>query len=200
MDKSYLQFALADQSAMLINVMVKGEHKSANNVPKTYLFFEVDLPNTDLAYLHPQLRNALYAKGDGKGAQADLDENHLAHYKFAEIGRLPVDKTITGARLTFHTATERGNTELDAEKVDRFTIECKDGGTVRWRFRCVTSAGDAERGKITGMLRKQVTISLTPPTAEDEAEAAAAAQQHAEAVAPGATQRRSNRNQQQAAH
>lgn len=201
-DKSYLQFALADQSAMLINVMVKGEHKSANNVPKTYLFFEVDLPNTDLAYLHPNLRQALYARMESKGSTGDLDENHLAHYKFAEIGRLPIDKTYAGYGLTFHTATGRGNTELDVEKLDRFSIECKDGGTTRWRFRCVTSAGDAERGKITGMLRKQVTISLNPPTAEDEADAAAAAQQHAEQVAPGSGARRSRRDQPQrpAAH
>lgn len=189
--KSYTQFALTEQAAMLANVLVKGEHKSANNVPKTYLFFEVDLPNTDLAYLHPQLRQSLYGKGENK----DLDENHLPHFKFAEMGKLPWDKVFAGYHLVFHTATGRGNIELDAEKVDRFSIECKDGGTTKWRFRCVTSAGDAERGKITGMLRQAVTVSLIAPSVEEEEEAAAAAQQHAEAVAPGSGRRR----QQQAA-
>lgn len=191
-DKSYLQFALADQNAMLTNVLVKGEHKSANNVPKTYLFFDVDLPNTDLAYLHPQLRQALYGVGSGN---KDIDPDHVPHFKFAEMGKFPWDKIFAGYGLRFHTATGKGDIALDVEKLDRFTVECKDGGTTRWRFRCVTSAGDAERGKITGMLRKQVTISLTPPSAEDEADAKAGTQQHIEAVAPGRKGRQEAREQ-----
>jgi len=160
--KSYLQMAFEDVQAKIVACNANPENHGDDLVVKTYVTIEFDTPNTDLAYLHPQLREAYYSRAD----TVDLaGEDHLPKLKFPQMQRPRAwDWKGAGYGLSFKIgATGHHYIKATAEKVDKITFLPLDGGTVRWKLRCVTDMEAAHRGRLQDYIKQKVPMDLLPP-------------------------------------
>ena len=168
-------FELTDQPATLAHLNVRTEKIGDDERPAADLKIEFDASNDMLIHFGPQLRSSLFAKaaaGKSKAAQGELDVvapiSDLPHLRCTEI-----DPPI---RLAFEGVGYRGEIDygigqpitLADLKVNAVRIEPREGGTVSFKLRLQASNPDASAiGKLAQLLGHEITLTLTPPAADE---------------------------------
>lgn len=130
------------------------------------LTLQVEAANSFLAHFSPTLRAGLYQKpDDGQGVLVE-DVDHLTKLRFPQLGVLHwTEGDLVGATLRFHIGIKpASHLVFDQVKVNKYRIECKEGGTVVLTFRAQVYPTDSQSGKLSKLLVDKVcTISVTAP-------------------------------------
>jgi hypothetical protein len=122
--------------------------------------------NTDLDQINPEIRDSLYKPKDP--AQGELPEvgGGTPVLRCNSFGAVPIPAMkLTGWMLQVDDGAEGTEPlEFGGCKVDKFTVDAQQGGSVILRFRVGTSDIDADRlGKLGMHLGQSIWITLTPP-------------------------------------
>lgn len=171
---------MAEQFAIRDPMTVKLAHSQSRNemhgndlVPALDLQFTAQATNVFLDRIDPGLRHVFCERPSG-GKQEDLDSmQNTPARRCGNLIEMPikVTKEYVGYKLTIIVGTGRdaSNIEIPDCKVNKFVFDIKDGGAMpsKWRVQASgVSAGVI--GQCGVMHGKEVTITLTPPTAAEE--------------------------------
>jgi len=126
--------------------------------------------NNILSALDGKLLDALYTKNASadQGGQQNLDGveevSNLPNLKFPKMGALKWKHDLMGYTLTVEHGVGSDIT-LTGCKVNSFTIDPKEGGSVELKFRVQSSDGLDERtlGKLSLLVQNEVDIMLEAP-------------------------------------
>jgi hypothetical protein len=126
--------------------------------------------NNILSALDGKLLDALYTKNANadQGGQQNLDGvdevSNLPNLKFPKMGALKWKHDLIGYTLTVEHGVGSDIT-LTGCKVNSFTIDPKEGGSVELKFRVQSSDGLDERtlGKLSLLVQNEVDIMLEAP-------------------------------------
>lgn len=156
--------------AHVASVTNRQESHGDDKVPAVSIGLQLTCANTLLDQIDPTLRQALYKAVD--------DQEHLPGVEPST----PVLRCNSIDRVTLPTAHEGWTLIVDdgiddtapmtfgGVKVDKFSVEPQQGGSIVLRFRCGTSDIDAERlGKLGMHNGQSIWITLTPPAPKPDA-------------------------------
>lgn len=155
-------------AAVLTTVTNRVEKHGDDDKPAVTLAFQVDLPNTILDLIDSSLRQALYMAKPAATPELPTVEASTPVLRSNAIDVVHLTKrAYEGWTLQIFDSVDEQKPPLvfGACKVDKMTVEPKQGGTVRVRFNCGTSDVDDKRGGWLLMHNRQdVSIGLTAPT------------------------------------
>jgi len=164
-------FEIEEGEVRLVSKNERIEKHGDEGVLACDLGFVWETDNGVLACFSPTLKAALYEKS-GQGELVD-DPGHVTHLRFPQLGMVTWGGgEIVGARVVFHQATgKKSEVALEGVKVNKFKLECKEGGTVAVHFRVQISPLEEHlSGKLSKFLAQELcTVSVTPPAASEEA-------------------------------
>ena len=155
--------------ARLASITNRVEKHGDDEVPAVSLGIEITTGNTFLDSLDVHLKPALYTPKD--------DEPTLPHVEIAmpllrcaTIDRVTLDRSFEGWTLSIDDTVDTADRmTFGGCKVDKFTVEPKQGGTVVLRFRVGTSDVDAERlGALAMHNGQSIWILLNAPEPQGE--------------------------------
>ena len=161
-------FEISEANVVLTHMNNRLEKHGEEEVLAVDLDFEWETSNACLAMFSPSLRAALYGRPEGAQLELDPDPDHLVSLRFPALAPLKWSGgELTGAQITFHCGvTPKSHIHLDAQKVHKYRLECKEGGTVVVRFQVQCRPTEGQAGKFTKLLTdKQVVLSVAPPDA-----------------------------------
>lgn len=158
----------ARTAAVLTTVTNRVEKHGDDDKPAVTLAFQVDLPNTVLDLIDTSLRQALYMAKPAATPELPTVEASTPVLRSNAIDVVHLTKrAYEGWTLQIFDSVDEQKAPLvfGGCKVDKMTVEPKQGGTVRVRFNCGTSDVDDKRGGWLLMHNRQdVSIGLTAPT------------------------------------
>ena len=135
------------------------------------LKFNIKVSNDVLSEFHPSLKSALYEKADESSGQAALidEPGHLPSLKFPQLSPLKWDWEGAGYATIVHWGVSGKDDILMIQtEIDNFKFECQDGGTVGVSFRVIVHPEPVELGRLCEMIQQEVSLSLEPPSAEEQ--------------------------------
>lgn len=173
-----MAFELDDfTDAKMTSINARSEKHGPDELhPAIDLSFQVEAANDILSFLDGGLLSALYHKtaaSDSEG-QHPLDgvdqASHLPNLRFPMLGPLKWQKEYAGYDLTIqHGLGGKSDIQLTDCKVNGFSIDAKEGGTVLLKFRvqCSTGLNEKTLGKLALLVQHEVPIMLTAPEAKN---------------------------------
>ncbi len=167
-------FALTQQSATLVNVNPRSEIHGDEFKLATDLNFKIKVGNDILNEFHPNLKEALYRAAEaGDDGQGDLLQDqmpgHLPKQRFQFLGPIKWGWSGHGYALTVHYGfSGKSDILMIQTEVDNFRFDCQDGGTVIAAFRVIAHPEPEELGRLCEMIQQEVSISLQPPSLEEQ--------------------------------
>ena len=143
--------------------------------PAVDLHISLTTGNNILTALDGKLLDALYTKNANadQGGQQSLDGveevSNLPNLKFPLMGALKWKKDLIGYTLTVQHGVG-SDIVLKGCKVNNFTIDPKEGGSVDLKFRIQSSDGLDERtlGKLGLLVQNEVDVMLLAPEAKQD--------------------------------
>ena len=160
-------FTVTEHSHKLGNVNPRAELHGDEHVLAVDLSVELKGPNTLLDMLDPDLRTALFRKMNGTEAQGDLmadDPEYLPSLKFPKLGPLKYDYEGAGYTTRVHLGIDaKSNIVLADTSIDKFVIECHDGGGVTVKYRIIAHPKTEDVGRLAELTQQDVTLTLEPP-------------------------------------
>ena len=118
--------------------------------------------SADLAMLHPNLRQTLYAKSDAIGIDTDADI--LTVLRFPQLQTIKWEYEQVGSEFTIHYGINgQGDIELTECQLDKLKFTPKEGAIVEFTFRIRCRPTEAQAGKIYEMIKTDLKCSLSPP-------------------------------------
>lgn len=157
-------FELHSQTATLKTVTPREEKHGDESVPAISMRFEIQAANTILDALLPSLRTTLYTKPPGQDTLDGIEET-TPLLRTAGIDQVLLQCKFEGwSMLVDFGIDERSAIRCGSCKVDKFTVEPMEGGTVRLFLRVGTSDISAESGgNLMMLIGSDVTLTLTAP-------------------------------------
>jgi hypothetical protein len=166
-----------NQSAKLTSINARAERHGDDRVPAFDLKFEAAMPNNVLLDFHPELRQMLFKRNDDPDLVEQGEEDALTALRFPKMSPIKWDFEGTGYTLTVGYGIGGPSDITLAEcKVDKFTFEPQNGGSVVVRFRAIAHPDSAFVGKLCEKIQQSVELVVMPPeptTAADLFRAAA---------------------------
>lgn len=161
------QFHLTEKLARLVNVNPRAEIHGDERVPACDLRVSVELPNSALEMFDAALPKALFMPDP---TEPDiLDMGHLDTVKFPKLAPLKWKHEIIGAKVHIGYGIDTtSGVDLDLCDVDKFSVECRNGGTVAIDFRIVCKPDADDLGKLCTMIGGALVLTVTPPVGEPD--------------------------------
>lgn len=168
-----MKLELTEQTAVLLAFTPRTEHHGPDLESRATLKFGADLTNDFLLEVDPRLKHMLYEKADD--AQEDLLEDApLTKLRIPALSpNYPMKSDWKGVGYTLQMivgVTGKADIHLDLCNIDKIRYTPKDGGTVSVTFNVACNPSEKDIGTIYGLMGKEVTLTLTPPSAEKLAE------------------------------
>lgn len=165
-------FEITEYTEAKLAVQNRTEKHGEEDRPAVTLGFEITTANTLLDQIDPGLRECLY-KAKADGLQADLPnvEPSTPVLRSYVIDTVKLTTSHEGWRLLVDDGIDETTPmQLLRGKVDKVSVEPKQGGSVVLRFKFGTSDVDAERlGKLGMHNGQSVWIQLLKPEPKTEA-------------------------------
>jgi len=172
-------FSLEKTTAKITSYNARCETHGKDEVPACDIRFEVKVPNDVLSEFGSQLRAALYWKSEqpqqAQPEQGELDAvepvSDLPNLRNPKLrGPFEIDYEGAGYLLTVdYGLGGKSAIELGDCKVNDVKINPHEGGSVTLTFRVSHSDVDEKAaGRLSRMVKRETTITLTPPQAEGE--------------------------------
>jgi hypothetical protein len=150
---------------------VRSESHGEQQVPSADLGIQLNGHNDMLAMFDSKLKAALYEKTNGKGNGSDEGQGELAlpvsdlpHVRFPDLAPLHHKRALEGYSLTLNVDDEP--VDLHDCKVNKFSFECIEGGSLIIRFRVQCAGIDAATyGKLAMAytMGTDLECELSPP-------------------------------------
>lgn len=166
-------FEISEGNVELVHKNERLEKHGDEDVLACDLNFVWETNNGMLALFAPDLRSAMYKRGDDVQAELVPDPDHLTSLRFPAMAPFKWGSgDVIGGALTFHTGVSaKSNIKLDDVKVCKYRIECKEGGTVVIGFQVQCRPSEQQSGKLSKFLTdKQCIVSIVPPGSDDVGE------------------------------
>lgn len=168
------KFTLPAGTRMRIaSINVRPENHGEEKVPCLDLGFEVDTSNDALAMFDSKLKAAIYAKAKPNGeppegqGELELPVSDLPALRFPDLAPLRFTLQLEGYAMTL--ALQDEDLLLTDCKVNKFSVECIEGGSVTMRFRVQRAGVDRDTYGALAMaytLGVEVDGSLIPASEE----------------------------------
>lgn len=161
-------FEVVEANCTLVHKNDRLEKHGEESVLACDLNFEWETTNGMLSMFAPDLRSCLYKRQDSAQMELEPDPEHVTALRFPGMGVIKWGLgELVGAELTFHYGL-KSKLELDAKKVHKYRIECKEGGAVVIGFQVQCHPTEQQAGKLSKFLQDgMVVVSVTPPAAGD---------------------------------
>lgn len=159
----------------IASINVRTETHGEEIVPSLDLGIEVNANNDALAMFDPKLKAALYAKAkpNGNGSEPaegqgelELPVSDLPVRRFPDLAPLRFCTQLEGYAMTLH--LDDDDVLLTDCKVNKFSVECIEGGSIKLRFRVQRSGVDRETYGALAMaytMGGEVEGAFEPPSA-----------------------------------
>lgn len=166
-------FALTERTVTLANFNPRVENNGPNDKkPAADLKIAFNVPNVELAALfHPDLKASLYTFDEQRGgdlvdaAHKDEDPSFAPHLRFPKLGPLKWELDIECAQVRIAYGV-KSEIALPDCKVNTFTLEPQDGGTVAATFRIQGHPDGKAAGRLYDLQGCEITLTVEPPTVE----------------------------------
>lgn len=133
------------------------------------IFFALKVANDVLAQFDPNLKKALFKKGDGPQGELLKDDDHLPALRFPKIGAVKWSEAFPGYTLRLHVGiNDDADIVLAEAEVDRFSFDPQEGGSVETRFRAIVHPDDKDIARLCNLIQQKVEISAEPPAPAQE--------------------------------
>lgn len=171
-------FELFQQTVKLSNLNPRAEKHGEDTKPALDLKIEVTCASAILAYFHPELRQHLFKRDDNPDLVDQVIEGDgMTALRYPKMGAIKWDWEGAGYRATVDYGMGGvSNIVLDEVKIDHFTIEALNGGSVSIAFRIIAHPDADDVGKLCEFIQREIVLDLLPPapqTAQDLFKAAA---------------------------
>lgn len=163
------QFTISEKDVQFVHMNTRTEKHGDDDVLAVDLDMMVSTSNEALAMLHPTLRWSLYDKPDVEGS--DLADQAAAdlpiRLRYPKLDTLRWALELMNYRVTFHYGLGIGNNiVLEDCKVNKFKVECHDGGTIDLQWRVQANPTHEQIGRLSERLSMgivSVTIEWVEP-------------------------------------
>lgn len=165
-------FALK-QSVKIRNINPRSELHGDEYKLAVDIGIEVKVSNETLVAFHPDLKRFLFMKDEApKQNELDLsDGDRLTKLRLPLIGNIKWGWEGEGYELFVEHGVSRNSGVLMIDcKVDHFTFEPQEGGSVGIKFRVIAHPREDDIGKLASLIQQEVGIELDPPSAEKQFE------------------------------
>lgn len=161
---------LTPTAAVLRSVTPRTERHGDDDVFAVSLGLTITGPNTILDALQPGLRDMIYKAVEGQ-EQLPGVEPSTPLLRTRGVESINLAARFDGWTLRIDAGIDESNPiALGGAKVDRFSVEPSEGGTVALSFRVGSSDIDAEEaGWICAHLKQEITITLKAPERPSDA-------------------------------
>lgn len=170
------QFSLDAMTLVKVtNVNVRSELHGEEHVPAVDIAVKITSSNGILSEFDGQLRGMLYEAAEG-GAQEDQGSidgvEPVSELPLLRSSKLDMPLKLKNEYVGYTLTIDRGlgkksSIVLGDCLVNKFRVDCKEGGSVDLTFRVQASAVEADSlGKIGTLIGNEVAISLTAPQLE----------------------------------
>lgn len=152
--------------ARLASVTPRTEMHGDDEVPAVSITIEIETANTLLDLIDPTIRHALYKAKPDETPELPTIEASTPVLRCNSIELVKLTTAHDGWTLHVHDSIDEQKAPMafGDTKVDAFSVEAKQGGTVVLRMRCGTSDVDADRmGWLCVHKGQQITVSLHAP-------------------------------------
>lgn len=163
-------FALK-QTVKVNNVNCRSELHGDEYKLATDISITVNVSNDMLGEFHPSLKSFLFEKDDNpKQNELNLgDTDRLTKLRFPLLSPLKYGWEGEGYELFVEHGVSRNSGVLMIDcKIDHFTLEPKEGGTVAIKFRAIAHPREEDIGKLVSTIQQEVGIELEPPTVDKQ--------------------------------
>lgn len=166
--------SLNQQKAKLVNVNPRAELHGDEYKVACDLQLEIKVSNDVLSEFDPTLKSSLYRVAEeSDGGQQDLlaghQPGHMPKLRYPLMGKIAWGWEGAGYATTVHYGVSgKADILMIDNEVDKFRFDCQDGGTVIVTFRVIAHPGPEELGRLCEMIQQEVSITLQPPTAEEQ--------------------------------
>ena len=138
------------------------------------IHFQIIGSNDLLSLFSGWLKSAMYHKSDNVDQPELLDEpSHLPNLKFPEMGPFSWNYKGEGYTTVLHLGLDdKSDMTIYDCSLNKIKITCKEGGSVQIDFKVAFYPGKGEIERLCLKIQESVDITLTPPEADEEFEAA----------------------------
>ena len=159
-----MEFHWKTQAAKVAHINIGEEKHGEEGVMRMDVKVQSDVVNDFLSYLSPKLKRSLYDSGE----QGELDDSHLPHSLYPELGQLHWAGEMAGATVILHGKTKAEDLNLVGD-VNNVRIECKEGGTGAVTLRVQVVPTEEEASALVLFSGKDAKVSIRPgePKAPD---------------------------------
>ena len=167
-------FELKDQEALITHSKPRAENHGKDHVPACDIYIAVSMPNTVLDLFSDELRKLFFVKGDpGDADLADqgMPDDHLPILRYPELKEIAWNYKAAGYRIVMNFGVSGDqNIYLINSDIDNFKFEFVNGGVVNASFRINAHPNEQEMGRLCSSIKKNVVLTVEPPSAEDSAQ------------------------------
>ena len=153
----------------LEHLNVRTEKHADANATALDLKFSRETGNDSLALFHPKLLQSLYYRAKVTTDQKEIEgvEKIAPNLRFPKLAPLAWDDEIVGARVLIEFGIDDDSAVLlTPAVVDKFRIECSEGGSVCTTFRVQCSnIPDGALDKLGKLLNSETRITIKKPDA-----------------------------------
>ena len=163
-------FQLENQTAKLSNVNLRAELHGEETKVAVDLKFEAKLRNDVLSYFDPSLKSSLYgAPSEAMQGELIQEAGYLPTLKFPKMSPIKWDWKGSGYEAVVNYGISgKDDVRMIQVDVDSFKFDCQDGGTVALSFRAIAHPSSDEIGRLSELVQREITLSLYPPSPEDQ--------------------------------
>ncbi|SDC67570.1 hypothetical protein SAMN05428966_10291 [Massilia sp. PDC64] len=156
------------QIVKLANVNPRAELHGEDPKPAFDLKIEATCPSSVLIHFHSELRQHLFKKDENPDLVDQVQEGDgLTVLRYPKMGAIKWDWEGAGYTATIdYGLGGDSNIVLHDVKVDHFTIEAMNGGSVSLCFRIIAHPDPEDVGKLCEFIQRDIDLVLTPPEAK----------------------------------
>ena len=163
-----LRLAFEKKKVMLCDVNPRSEVHGAEREPACDLKFRIDCESGVLSEFAPTLKSFLYFKDESKDVDGTNDladqASDAPNLRFPSLVQpIKWDSEMLNATLTVHHGIGgKSDIVLQDVKINAFSIEAREGGTVSLTFRVQCHPDEKALGKLAVQVQNEVEITLEP--------------------------------------
>lgn len=169
-------FKIYETPATVRSINPRAENHGDETALACDIGLEFTVSNKMLELLAPGLLACLYKSDpdvEASGQDAlELEEDMLPHKRFPQLGKLPWGYEGAGYTFQLIDDTLHGDKIIEVTdcKINKFNIECEEGGTVILQVRVQGSPDEETIGELCHFIKSEVRVSLLPPALPEQAD------------------------------
>lgn len=158
--------ALQRMKATLSDVNPRAEKHGEETKMAADLKLEMNVSNDLLAEFAPTLKWSFYHKAESAQAELVEDKTHMPNLRYPLIGKVPFALEIIGATVTVHHGLGgKSDLILGECKVNNFSFDMQEGGTVAIGCRVQAHPDAKQMGILCEKIQTPIEFTLEPPEA-----------------------------------